>query len=393
MPTPITILGAGSFGTALAILSGRVHDVVLWARTPEMAEAIQRDRCNPRYLSGFRLPEGVRATSDLAAALRGREIVVCAVPSHAVRHVLTEAASDLAAGSIVVCATKGLEEESGLTMNQVIAEALSEAWRARIVALSGPSFAREIAHGRPTSVTLACEEETYAIAVQTTLSGPSFRCYTSADPLGVQLAGALKNVVAIAAGISDGLALGPNSCAALMTRGLAEIARLGVELGARPLTFLGLAGVGDLILTCTSDLSRNRRVGLELGRGAKLSDALSSLHEVAEGVQTTRAACRIARRCGVDVPVSEAIRSVLDGEATPARALRDLMTRPLESESEWMTATASESMQRTGRKTGRKAGTSRRHGRGAAPLVALPGNGPDAHLRHGLPHQEDSHQE
>jgi glycerol-3-phosphate dehydrogenase (NAD(P)+) len=342
VPAPIAILGAGSFGTALAILSGRAHDVVLWARASEVAEAIRRDRCNPRYLSDFRLPDRVSATSELKVALRDREFVVCAVPSHVVRHVITEAAPELAAGSIVVCATKGLEEESGLTMNQAIAEVLSEEWRMRLVALSGPSFAREIAQGRPTSVTLACEEETYAIAVQTTLSSQSFRCYTSDDPVGVQLAGALKNVVAIAAGISDGLELGPNSRAALMTRGLAEVARLGVQLGARPLTFLGLAGVGDLILTCTSDLSRNRRVGLELGRGSKLSRILTSLHEVAEGVNTTRAACRLAARCGVEVPVCEAIRSVLDGEATPARALRGLMTRPLESESEWMAVVASE---------------------------------------------------
>lgn len=342
MPAPIAILGAGSFGTALAILSGRAHDVMLWARAPGVAEAIHRDRRNPRYLSDFQVPDRVCATSDLTLALRGREFVVCAVPSHAVRHVMTEAAPAVAAGSIVVCATKGLEEESGLTMNQVIADVLSPEWRPRLVALSGPSFAREIAQGRPTSVTLACEDETYAIAVQTTLSGPSFRCYTSHDPVGVQLAGALKNVVAIAAGISDGLELGPNSRAALMTRGLAEIARLGVQRGARPLTFLGLAGVGDLILTCTSDLSRNRRVGLELGRGSKLGDILSSLHEVAEGVKTTHAACRLAAHCGVEVPVCEAIRSVLDGEATPALALRGLMTRPLESESEWMAVVASE---------------------------------------------------
>lgn len=345
MAAPIAILGAGSFATALGILSGGAHEVLLWARTPEVADAIERDRRNPRYLSGFRLPDGVRATSDLRNALRHREFVVCAVPSHAVRHVMTDAAPHLAAGSIIVCATKGLEEESGLTMNQVIADVLADEWRPRLVALSGPSFAREIARGRPTSVTLACEEENYAIAVQTTLSGPSFRCYTSDDPVGVQLAGALKNVVAIAAGLSDGLKLGVNSRAALMTRGLAEVARLGVQLGARPLTFLGLAGVGDLILTCTSDLSRNRRVGLQLGRGSKLADILSSLHEVAEGVKTTHAACHLAVRCGVEVPVSEAIRSVLDGEATPEGALRALMARPLESESEWMAVTTSEGVQ------------------------------------------------
>jgi glycerol-3-phosphate dehydrogenase (NAD(P)+) len=336
MPAPIAILGAGSFGTALASLWGEVHDVALWARGPAVAEAIEETRHNPRYLSSFRLPDGVRATSDLKQALRDREFVVCCVPSHAARRVMTDASPHLGAGSVVVCATKGLEEETGLTMNQVIAEVLAAEWAPRLVALSGPSFAREIASGRPTSLTLACHEETYAIAVQTTLSGPSFRCYTSDDPLGVQIAGALKNVVAVAAGLSDGLELGPNSRAALMTRGLAEMARLGVRLGASPLTFLGLAGVGDLILTCTSDLSRNRRLGLELGRGRHLDEILASLHEVAEGVKTTHAACHLAAGCGVEVPVAEAIRSLLSGEATPAEALGGLMTRPLKSESEWM---------------------------------------------------------
>jgi glycerol-3-phosphate dehydrogenase (NAD(P)+) len=313
---------------------------MLWARNAELAEAIDRDHRNPRYLSSFRLPKTVRATSDLGRALRHREFVVCAVPSHAVRSLMTEAAPALAAGSVVVCATKGLEEESGLTMNQVLAEVLEGEWRPRLVALSGPSFAPEIAAGRPTAVTVASEEETYAIAVQTLFSGPRFRCYTSDDPLGVQLAGALKNVVAIAAGMSDGLELGPNSRAALMTRGLVEIARLGVGLGANPLTFLGLAGVGDLILTSTSDLSRNRRVGLELGRGRKLADILSDIREVAEGVKTTQAACQLASRCGVEVPVAQAVHSVLRGESTPSQTLRSLMRRPLESESEWMQVAA-----------------------------------------------------
>jgi glycerol-3-phosphate dehydrogenase (NAD(P)+) len=340
MPVPIAVLGAGSFGTALAILAARANDVVLWARSAELAQAIERDRRNPTYLSSFRLPRAVRATSDLGEALRDREFVLCAVPSHAVRALATEAAPALAPGSVLLCATKGLEEGSGLTMNEVLAEVLGAEWRPRIVALSGPSFAPEIAAGRPTAVTLACEEETYAIAAQTLLSGPRFRCYTSRDPLGVQLAGALKNIVAIAAGMSDGLELGPNSRAALMTRGLVEIARLGVALGAHPLTFLGLAGVGDLILTCTSDLSRNRRVGLELGRGRKLDDVLADVRQVAEGVRTTRAACQLASLHRVEVPVAKAVHSVLCGEATPGRALRGLMTRPLESESEWLEVAA-----------------------------------------------------
>lgn len=336
MPAPIAVLGAGSFGTALAILAGGAHDVVLWARSPELARAVAATRHNPRYLSEFALPEGVRATSDLAEALADREFVVCAVPSHGVRGVLTQAAPAIPQGAILVCATKGLEEESGLTMNQVIAGALGEAWAPRVVALSGPSFAREIAAGRPTSVTLASTEESYAMAVQATLRTPRFRCDTSSDPLGVQIAGALKNVVAIAAGLSDGLSLGPNSRAALVTRGLHEIARIGVRLGARPLTFLGLAGVGDLLLTCTTELSRNHGVGLELARGRKAMDVLASMREVAEGVRTTYAACRLAARLGTPAPVAEAVRQVIDGEETPERALGALMTRPPESESDWI---------------------------------------------------------
>jgi glycerol-3-phosphate dehydrogenase (NAD(P)+) len=314
--------------------------VVIWTRRPQLAEAIERDHRNPLHLADFPLPKQVRASADLGHALRGRELVICVVPSHAVRALMAEAAPLLADGSIVLCATKGLEEESGLTMNQVLAQVLPQDWHPRLVALSGPSFAREIAARLPTAVTLACREETYAVAVQVTLSSPWFRCYTSDDPLGVQLAGALKNVVGIATGMSAGLELGLNSRAALVTRGLVEIARLGVRLGAKPLTFLGLAGVGDLLLTCTGDLSRNRKVGLELGRGRKLVDILSSMNEVAEGVQTTHAACRLAADCAVEVPVAEAVRSVLTGAATPARALRGLMTRPLESETEWMALAA-----------------------------------------------------
>src|SRR3990172_3232330 len=210
MPAPIAILGAGSFGTALAIVFGGSHDVALWTRRPALAESIDRERRNPLYLSEFKLPTGVRVTSDLGEALASRELAICALPSQGLRALMKAAGPHLAAGSIVVCATKGLEEESGLTMNQVLEEVLPEDWHPRLVALSGPSFAREVASRMPTAVTLACREEAYAIAVQTTLSSPWFRCYTSQDPLGVQLAGALKNVVAIAAGISDGLELGTN---------------------------------------------------------------------------------------------------------------------------------------------------------------------------------------
>lgn len=332
MSTPTAVLGAGSFGTCLAMLSAREHDVKIWARRPEVIESINREHRNPQHLSQFELPDRVEATGDLRDALAGRELVIIAVPSHSLRDVMKEAGPYIEPGAIVVSAVKGIEYETGLTMNGVLEEVLDAAHHPRLVALSGPSFAAEIANRQPTVVTLACREETYAISVQATLSCPWFRCYTHTDVIGVETAGALKNVIAIAVGMSDGNEAGHNARAALMTRGLAEITRIGVAQGAEPETFLGLSGMGDLLLTCTGDLSRNRRVGLGLGQGRPLDEIVAELGEVAEGIQTTRAAVRLAERLDVDAPISNLVRAVIDGEKTPIEAGHSLMTRQLRSE-------------------------------------------------------------
>lgn len=334
MPIPIVVLGAGSFGTCLAVLAAREHDVTIWARDPETAEAIERDRFNPRYLSEFELPANITATADLNEALADKEIVICAVPSHGVREVMGRASKAIVPDAILVSTVKGIEVETGMTMHRVLEDVLPESLHPRIVCLSGPSFAREIAEHKPTAVTLACREESYAIAVQTALSCPWFRCYTHDDVVGTEIGGALKNVVAIAVGICDGLETGLNARAGLMTRGLREITRLGQALGANPLTFLGLSGMGDLILTCTGDLSRNRRVGLELGRGRSLDEIVGSMSQVAEGVRTTYAVCELATRLGVEMPIAFSVRQILRGEVDPRAGGMALMTRQLRSETE-----------------------------------------------------------
>jgi glycerol-3-phosphate dehydrogenase (NAD(P)+) len=309
------------------MLSAREHDVKIWSRSEDVAITINREHRNPRYLDDFELPERIEATTDLAEAVAGAELVIVAVPSQSLREVMTEAGPLIEPGAIIVSAVKGIEYETGLTMHGVLEDVLDEEHHPRIVALSGPSFAREIANRQPTVVTLACREEAYAISVQATLSCPWFRCYTQSDIMGVEIAGALKNVIAIAIGMSDGLESGHNARAALMTRGLAEITRIGVARGAEPATFLGLAGMGDLLLTCTGDQSRNRRVGLGLAAGRPLDEIVAELGEVAEGIQTTRAACRLAARLGVDAPIANQVRAVIDGEKTPEEAGRWLMGR------------------------------------------------------------------
>lgn len=332
MGTPVTVLGAGSFGTCLALVCAQQSDVMLWARDSEVVDCIDREHRNPRYLSDVSLPDAVRATGDLAEALAGSELVICAVPSHSLRELLEAATPHLSPEAILVSAVKGIEYETGMLMHQVAEDVLPEAHHPRIVALSGPSFASEIAHQHPTVVTLACREETYAISVQATLSCPWFRCYSSPDVVGAEVGGALKNVIAIAVGIGDGQEMGHNARAALMTRGLAEVTRLGTRLGADRATFLGLSGMGDLLLTCTGDLSRNRRVGVGLGRGRELEEVLAEVGQVVEGIQTTRAACRLAERLKVELPIADMVRRVIDGELTPAEAGEALMTRQLRSE-------------------------------------------------------------
>jgi len=329
---PTAILGAGSFGTCLAILCARANDVTLWARDAAVVDSISRNGRNPKYLVDFDLPPAVSATTSLEEALTGREMIVIAVPSHSRREVMRRAAPFISDGAILVSTVKGIEYETGMTMHQLLEDVLPAHHHPRITCLSGPSFSRELAAQKATAVTVACREEAYAISVQSTLSCPWFRCYSSSDVIGVEIGGALKNVVAIAVGIADGMDAGLNSRAALMTRGLAEITRLAVQLGGLPGTLNGLAGMGDLVLTCTGDLSRNRRVGLALGQGRQLDDIIEELGEVAEGVMTTRAACRLASRLGVELPIAEMVRQVIDAEKTPAEAGEWLMTRQLRSE-------------------------------------------------------------
>ncbi len=316
------------------MLCAREHDVTLWARNPEIAEAINREHRNPHYLTDVEIPEGVRATADLAEALADRELVICAIPSHGVRDVMTRAAAVFPEHAILVSTVKGIELDTWMRMDEVFRDVLPPEHHPRLVFLSGPSFAREIADRGPTAVTVACEVESYAVSVQESLSCPWFRCYSGSDVVGVEVGGALKNVIAIAVGVCDGLGLGPNARAAVMTRGLHEITRLGTAMGAEPLTFLGLAGMGDLVLTCTGDLSRNRRVGLELGRGRKLADLVAGPSEVAEGVRTTRGACALAERHGVEMPITETVQAVLDGEITAREGAETLMRRQLRAENE-----------------------------------------------------------
>ena len=334
MSLPVAVLGAGSFGTCLALLCARDHDVTLWARDPDLAENINRARKNPRYLSDIEIPATVRATSDLAEAVENRELVICAVPSHGVRDVIAAAASDLSPNCILVSTVKGIERETGMLMDEVFRDVLDPVHHPSLTFLSGPSFAREIADGQPTAVTVVCQEEAYAISVQQSLSDRSLRCYTGTDVVGVEIGGALKNVIAIAVGICDGLGFGMNARAALMTRGLREITRLGVAMGADPMTFLGLAGMGDLVLTCTGDLSRNRRVGLALGAGQPLSEIVEGMNGVAEGIRTTEAACELGRRQGVELPIASLVNDLVRGEITPIEGAQRLMSRQLRSENE-----------------------------------------------------------
>jgi len=325
----IAVLGAGSWGTALAnVLAGNGHATVLWAYEPAVAKDVSERGTNDKYLPGVELEPSLGATSDMAEALRAAGVVVSVSPSHVVRPVMQEVRGHLGdARPLVVSASKGIEIQTDLTMSQVLAEVLGEAVAGGCVVLSGPSFAAELARRLPTAVTLASRDEQNAVRVQRLFQNEHFRLYTQSDLVGTELGGALKNVIALAAGISDGLGLGTNARAALMTRGLAEIGRLAERLGGEGATLAGLAGVGDLILTCTGDLSRNRQVGLAVGRGEKLPDVLAGMTSVAEGVRTTEAAREMAERHGVEMPIVEAVYSILYEDVDPRRALALLMSR------------------------------------------------------------------
>lgn len=333
----IAIIGAGGWGTALAIVLARANEsrpATLWAREKDVLTSLQNHRENTIFMPGFRMPAHVEATGDLQSALRDAEIVVSAMPAAHVRDMYSAMLPSLRAEMRFVSATKGLEPETFLRMTEVITQATAARFRPRIAALSGPSFAKEVARGDPTAIVAASNDAEMAKEIQREFSGPALRVYTNNDVTGVELGGALKNIIAIAAGVAEGLGLGHNTIAALVTRGLAEMMRLGTTLGARPETLAGLAGMGDLVLTCTGDLSRNRFVGVELARGKKLDEILASMRMVAEGIGTTAAARSLARKTGVEMPITEQMFAVLHKGKSPKDALRELMERRLKSESD-----------------------------------------------------------
>jgi glycerol-3-phosphate dehydrogenase (NAD(P)+) len=335
MGSAVTVLGAGSWGTALAIHLARVgHDVSLWARDPKLVDALMRVGENPVYVPGVALPPNVKPVAALDEACASAEMVVFVCPSGGVRALAECVRPVLATRPLVVSAAKGVEQESRLTMSNVLGDVLGGDHRARVAVLSGPSFAREVAHGMPTAVTAAAGELAVAEAVQRLFNGPTFRVYTTTDVVGVEIGGAVKNVIAVGAGVSDGLGFGHNSRAALITRGLVEITRLATRLGAERQTLAGLSGLGDLVLTCTGDLSRNRTVGLRLGAGERLSDIVASMKEVAEGIRNTRSVRDLARSVGVEMPITEQMHLLLYENKSPRQAVIDLMTRGLRRETD-----------------------------------------------------------
>jgi glycerol-3-phosphate dehydrogenase (NAD(P)+) len=326
----VGVLGGGAWGTVLASLAAaRGHDVALWEFDARDAATLARDRVTARTVPGFRLPDSVAVTNDLAAATRGRDLIVVVVPSDTVRATLTAARTAIAPGAVVVCASKGLEPETNLTMAGVIGAVVPGA---PVALLSGPSFAQEIAAGLPAALVSASTDARANDVVVAALGSERFRLYTSDDVAGVAIGGALKNVIAIAVGCSDGFGFGLNARAALMTRGLAEMGRLAVRLGAHPLTLAGLAGFGDLVLTCTGELSRNRQVGLALARGEALPRILASLGHVAEGIGTARTARALAAELGVSLPITSAVASVLHDGQTARDAVTELLARDVGAE-------------------------------------------------------------
>lgn len=329
----LAVVGAGSWGTALAIvLAPRFARIRLWVYEQALASHMCATRENHLYLPGFRLPENVQVVDELAPALEDAAIVLSVMPSHVVRSIFSGMLPHLRPDMLFVSATKGLENGTLLRMTQVIGEVVAARFEPRVAAISGPTFAREVAAGRPTALVVASLDPEAAQVVQSAFSGPTFRLYTSPDPIGVEIGGAVKNVVAIGAGVCHGLGLGHNALAALVTRGLAEITRLAMAMGGRAQTLAGLAGLGDLVLTCTGDLSRNRMVGIELARGRKLAEIVASMQMVAEGIKTTEAATELARRHSVEMPISNEMLQMLHFEVAPREAIRRLMERTLKGE-------------------------------------------------------------
>lgn len=330
MASRVAVIGAGSWGTAVAAIAATNAPTVLWARRPELADQIAKEHENGDYLAGLALPESLEATSDLAVAADGADVVVMGVPSHGFRDVLTELKANLAPGTPVVSLSKGVEQGTLLRMTEVIADVVP-GHPAGV--LTGPNLAKEVLQGSPAAAVVAFQEDAVAEELQTLFSTSTFRVYRNDDVVGCEVAGALKNVMAIAAGMADGLGFGDNTKAALLTRGLAELTRLGVALGGNPLTFAGLAGMGDLVATCSSRQSRNRYVGEELGKGRKLDDIITEMKMVAEGVKTARSVVALAERVNVEMPIAEQVVAVLDGNVSATEVIVRLMSRSAKAES------------------------------------------------------------
>lgn len=330
--TRATVIGAGAWGTALAmVLVERGHDVTIWSYEADVASKINETHRNP-YLTDVELPAALSSTHDLRSAVSGAELVVSVSPSQVVRSVMEVAGPEIADDALLISASKGIELGSLMTMDEVLSQLVSPSVMERFCVLSGPSFAGEVARGAPTAVVVASHREDAAQRAQAMFQTPWFRVYTNVDVLGVEIAGALKNVIALAAGVTAGLGHGHNTTAALITRGLAEIARLGVAMGAKDATFYGLAGMGDLVLTCTGSLSRNRTVGYRLGRGEPLADILSDMTAVAEGVKTAEAVHELAGRHGVEMPIAEQVYAIVHEGRSPEEAVRALMLRDPKAE-------------------------------------------------------------
>ena len=333
MSSSIGVIGAGGWGIALAkLLADKGEQVALWCHGSENYRELIDTRESGSYLPGIVLPLTVQITRALDEAVAGKQLIVCAVPSHAAQPVMSSAASHLSRQAKILCGTKGLEEQSLKTMGEVLAGIFGAERSEQHAFLSGPTFAIEVARGLPAAVTVAAYVENVATDIQEILSTPSLRVYTSKDVVGVQMGGVIKNVIAIAAGISDGLGLGYNARAALITRGLAEMTRLAVRMGADPMTLAGLPGLGDLILTCTGDLSRNRKVGIEIAQGKDIQKIIQGTKMVAEGVRNTRSVYLLARQFGLEMPIVEQMYQVLYEQKTPSAAVRDLMQRSLKPE-------------------------------------------------------------
>ncbi|NNL12796.1 MAG: NAD(P)-dependent glycerol-3-phosphate dehydrogenase [Acidimicrobiia bacterium] len=327
----VTVIGAGSWGTTVASVATEAADVVLWARRPDLAEAINSTGLNEDYLAGFALPPGLRATADLGDALDGADVVVMGVPSHGFRRVLEEAGPDIDPRTPIISLTKGLEAGSNMRMTEVVADVLPDHDPAGIGVLTGPNLAREVMEGQPAASVVSVPDEEIATVLQSTFMTPALRVYSNTDVIGCEMAGSLKNVMALAAGMAHGLEYGDNSMATLITRALAELSRLGRAMGGNPATFAGLAGMGDLIATCISPLSRNHRVGVALGQGNSLDDIISEMNMVAEGVKTTPVVVALAAEHDVEMPIATQVDRVLAGQPV-SQMLTELMGRPPKSE-------------------------------------------------------------